>query len=254
MNQFYSFPRLQRAMLNDALRVAWPALFASLALLGITVLVCLNKGDPGDANTDVPMSQRLFAIYLGIAGLGLTSQSFQDMHHPLERYRYLLLPISNFERYLGRYLLTGPLFVLYVLVAFTIADWAGNFVSDLLLNVRHPRFDQFSENTGRIICVYLCVHALMFTGAICFRSHALIKTALTGLVVGLGSAAVVYVSMRIFYFDAFSWTRFEAVKNVSIMLQPMFTARWMNTSVIVAFVLWVLYVAYRCLKGHEVQE
>ena len=37
-------------------------------------------------------------------------------------------------------------------------------------------------------------------------------------------------------------------------LVPIFEAHWLNVTVLIGFALWILYVAYRCLRAHEVQE
>jgi hypothetical protein len=253
MSQFIHLPRLKRAMLNDLLPVAKPASLVLLIQLVVTALLYLGY-DREAGGEEIPISQSIFAGHLMIVGLVATSMSFRDMHHPLERYRYLMLPISNLERYLGRYLLTGPLFVVFMLVAFTLMDAAGNLVTHLLLDVTEPRFDQFSPLTGYLICAYLGCHALMFTGAIAFRSYALIKTVLTVLGVQFSTMVAAYLAARVFYHDAFVWTRFAPVKSAKFMLAPWFDASWMNISVGVLFAVWILYVAYRCLKAHEVQD
>jgi hypothetical protein len=253
MSQFFSTQRLQRAMLNDVLPLVKLAAWVTLIQLVITALLYLGY-DRERAGEDFPISQSIFAVYLLVVGLVLTSASFQDMHHPLERYRYLLLPISNFERYLSRYLLTGPLFVIFMIVAFTIMDWSGNLVTQWILETSEPLFNQFSKLTWWTVYVYLALHAIMFTGAICFRSYALVKTVLTTMLVCAGVPASVYLAMRIFYFDSFSWTKLKATKDIDVLLAPEFAARWMNEAVIVLFIAWILYIAYRCLKEHEVQE
>jgi len=253
MSQSLSIPRLRRQMLNDVLPLLKPASWVLLIQLVVTSLLYLgyNREHGGE---DIPISQSTFAAYLMIVGLVMTSMSFRDMHHPLERYRYLMLPVSNLERYLGRYLLTGPLYVIFMLVAFTIMDGAGNLVTHLVLNVTEPRFPQFSRITGYIVCGYLCAHVLMFTGAIAFRSWALIKTALTVLGVQFSTMVAAYIAARIFYPGSFDWTKLQPVREMKVMLTPQFDAKWMNISVGVLFLAWILYVAYRCLKAHEVQD
>lgn len=253
MSQSLSLPRLRRAMLNDVLPLVKPASWVLLIQLVVTALLYLGY-DRENGGEDIAISQGIFAACLMIVGLVMTSMSFRDMHHPLERYRYLMLPVSNFERYLGRYLLTGPLYVLFMLVAFTIMDGVGNLVTHLVLNVTEPRFDQFSRITGYIICGYLACHVLMFTGAIAFRSWALIKTALTVLGVQFSTMLAGYIAARIFYPGSFDWNRFSPAREMKLMLTPQFAEKWMNISVGILFAAWILYVAYRCLKAHEVQD
>ena len=102
--------------------------------------------------------------------------------------------------------------------------------------------------------MYLFVHLLAFMGAICFRSMNLLKSALTLAVFWVSMAAVGYLAMRILYFDAFEWGSFEPVKPIRMSLLPLFEAWWMNWAVALGFSAWLLYVAYRCLKAHEVQN
>jgi hypothetical protein len=252
MSQF-SLPRFQRLLLNDALRFVKPVVYANLALLGLTVLIYLNSFEPGQ-QTDPPLAQVLFGIYLMGQGLLFTSVSFQDMHHPLERYQYLMLPVSNLERFLSRYLVTGPLFILYVIATFFVMDWVGNQLASAWIDVREPSFTPFASGPWVLIRVYLFTHILMLTGAICFRSYALIKTVLSLVLLAASLGAVSYVAMRIFYWDAFSWRRFEPTGEIHMLVEPMFAASWMNITVAIGFALWILHVAYRCLRAHEVQD
>lgn len=251
MSQQLLFPRLRRALLNDALRIWKPVVIATVALLGLTTIIYINSFDPNDPD---PTSIVVFGLYLIGGGLVLTSLAFQDMHHPLERYRYLMLPISNLERFLCRYLLTGPLFLLYLIIAFSLVDWIANAIATRWTGHAEPLFDAFSVIPGWIMYGYMILHAMMLLGAICFRSYALIKTALTGMLVFCGTVASLYLSLRIFYFGSFSWTDIDPVKDLDLSLQPMFAVSWMNTAAGALFALWVLYVGYRCLKAHEVQD
>jgi hypothetical protein len=254
MSPIFSLPRFTRVLQNDALRMAKPLGIGTLALLGITVLNYLANFEPGHTPNNPPMSAILFGVYLIGTGLLMTSLSFHDMHHPLERYQYLLLPISNPERFLSRYLLTGPLLILYFAVAFAVMDWTGNELAELWRGASEPLFAPFSDRVLLIARTYLLLHIIAFTGAICFRSYALIKTALSVLLLMVSMGVAFYLSLRIFYFDVFSWTTLAGVKPLRMLLEPAFVADWMNTAVVIGFALWILYVAYRCLRAHEVQN
>ena len=58
----------------------------------------------------------IFFIYIVVGGAIFTSVIFSDMHHPLERFQFLTLPCSQVERFASKYLVTGPLFLVYGLV------------------------------------------------------------------------------------------------------------------------------------------
>lgn len=254
MSQTFSLPRFRRALQNDVLRIARPLLFGTLAMLGLICLIYVINFQPGHAADDPPANQVFFGLALGLSGLLFASSAFNDMHHPLERYHYLMLPVSNFERFLSRYLLTGPLLLLYVTVAFSIADWTGNQLAMWVKDASQPLFSPFTDISLWTVRIYLLLHTVAFTGAVCFRSYAWIKTTLTCLLVLASIPVVIYISMRIFYFDAFTWSSFKQTHDIRTHLLPFFAAHWLNVTVVVGFALWILYVAYRCLRAHEVQE
>jgi hypothetical protein len=254
MSQSFDFQRFRRVLANDALRIAKPTLMSTVALFALTGIIYVSNFDPGHATNDPPVNVVLFSIYLLAGGLLLTSIAFQDMHHPLERYQYLMLPISNLERFASRYLVTGPLLVVYFVVAFAVMDWTGNALADWLRGSRDPAFAPTSDQLLLIMRIYLGVHAIVFLGAICFRSYQLIKTALTLTLLCLSMPVVFYLSVRIIYFDKFDWNGWEPVRPLRLMLEPAFTNYWVNVGLITALVAWILYMAYRCLKAHEVQN
>jgi hypothetical protein len=220
----------------------------------LTVLIYLGNFEPGLA-AEPRVSLVLFPVYLFFAGLVMTGICYQDMHHPLERYQYLMLPCSNFERFLCRYLLTGPVLLLYVAVTFMAMDWVGNQVAGQVKDAREPLFSMFSAAVWLNVRIYLLLHVVALTGAICCRSYALLKTVLALLVLLVGLMASAYLAARIFYWDYFSWMHFAPLEKPGKMqLMPLFDASWLNVSVVVGFVVWILYAGYRCLCAHEVQD
>jgi hypothetical protein len=250
----FSLPRFQRLLLNDVLRLARPVLLTALVLLAGTVVIYVSNFKPGQIPLDPPLSTVFFGIFLFSMGLLLTSLIFRDMHHPLERYQYLMLPVSNLERYASRYLLTGPLFVICMLVSFSLMDWIGNQAAEWFNGASAPMFSWTTDSAVALIRVYLAVHVVVFLGAICFRSMNLVRTALAVVGFVFSMAAAGYLATRIFYFDAFTWSSLRPVKPLPMTLLPLFEASWLNWSIAVAFLAWLLYVAYRCLKAHEVQN
>ena len=90
--------RLRRLLLNDVLRLSRPVLLTALVLLTGTVVIYVANLEPGRIPMDPPLGTVFFGIYLIGMGLLLTSLIFRDMHHPLERYQYLMLPVSNLDR------------------------------------------------------------------------------------------------------------------------------------------------------------
>jgi hypothetical protein len=144
--------------------------------------------------------------------------------------------------------------VLYALLAFAAADAIANLLVGWLNGASYPPFAPFSAEVWINVRIYFAVHALALTGAVCFRSVALVKSALFVMAWAIGLLAIGYVALRIFYFDFFPLTSFHPDESLHLRLQPLFAASWMNWLVAVALVAWVLFVAYRCLRAHEVQD
>lgn len=252
MNTF-SLARFRRVLQNDALRMLRPVLYCTLGFLGLTLLLHATLTGP-DATTQPATSLVVFGIYLLGGGLLLTSLAFHDMHHPLEGYRYLMLPCSNSERFLSRYLLTGPLLLLYVVGSFAAMDWLASLLTAFWADAREPAFSPAAPAALVMMRVYLFAQALVFTGAICCRSLALPRTLLFLLATCAGLLAVLYVAVRIFYWNHFDWTDWRPVRPLGFALVPLFAATWMNVLAAVGFTLWMLRVAYRSLCTHEVQD
>ena len=208
MSQFFSLPRFRRVLQNDVLRISRPLMFGTLAMLGLVCVAYLIGFEPGRHGDDPAAGVVFFGLILGLAGLLFTSSSFNDMHHPLERYHFLMLPASNFERFLSRYVLTGPLLLLYVVVAFTAMDWTANHLASWAKDASVPLFSPLGAIPLLLMKIYLLLHTVMLTGAIWFRSYAWIKTALSFLLVLASMPVVIYISLRIFYYDSFSWGSF----------------------------------------------
>lgn len=248
MNSF-SVTRFRRLVANDLQNAAKPLAMITLAALGaVALLYYLVLHGEGDARS--PLRHVLFGIFMFGAGLIYTSVIFSDLHHATERYRYLMLPCSNAERFLSRYLLTGPLFLLYAIAAYFIMDRVGDFVSSAPI----PPFSPFDFAPRWNIIAYVLSHVLYFTGAIFFRSFSLIKTALTLALLEVSVLAVGYLSLRVFFPAGFSGLSFNQNTEIQLPLIPLFSAMWMNVAAIAGFALWILFVAYRCLCEHEVQD
>src|SRR5688572_7721339 len=115
----FSWPRFQRVFANDLLQQWRKIWIGTLALAGSGLVAYLTNVDP-QAAVRPTLYEALFPTALLGGGLIFASTIFADLHHPLRRFHYLTLPCSNLERFLSRYLLTGPIFYLYVLAAYAI--------------------------------------------------------------------------------------------------------------------------------------
>jgi hypothetical protein len=252
MNDF-SLWRFGRVIQNDALRIARPVLYATVALFGVTVLSYLGTFQRALPDEQA-LSFRMFGIYLNLAGLLLTGVAFQDLHHRLDRYRYLMLPVSSLERLLSRYLLTGPLFVLYATLAFAAFDVAGKQAVQMYWEIDLPLFSPFTGQTMWLIFFYMLAHSIMLIGAICFRAHAFLRTLLVLMALVLLMVLVENLAERIFFPELYSWKQFERLSPLPVELAPEFQAPWANMAFISGLFVWLFFIAYACLRDHETSD
>jgi hypothetical protein len=252
MNLF-SLPRFIRLLQNDVLRIARTVLPATAGMLG-PIVVAYVKSFPRAKPTDDPTHIVLFGVCLIGAGLLLTGVAFRDMHHPLQRNHYLMLPCSNFERLLSRYLLTGPLLVLYGSLAFMALDFIGNQITGMWIHEKQLAFSPFTTESLAVIKGYLMAHVVVFIGAICFRTHALIKTIL--FLTGMFFAMLLLENAleRAIFPELFSWTQFDRIRQPAYDNLGYFTATWLNIAIVISFFAWLLVIAYLCLRDHEATD
>jgi hypothetical protein len=241
--------RFRRVFLND-LQQQWRRLWiATLAIAGVLLVTYLTNIDPRAARQP-DLYAGLFPAALLLGGLAFTSVIFADLHHPLQRFHYLMLPCSNLERFLGRYLLTGPLLYLYVLVVYAIVDWTGAAISGSLRGYSAAAFAPFEPRMVGVAGQYFLLHAVTILGAIFFRSYALAKTAVAAGAIGSAVVLAQLVAIRLLYFKDFSTLLpLESEMPVRLYVPP----QSVMTTLAFLFGIWVLYVAYQCLREHEVQ-
>jgi hypothetical protein len=249
MNTF-NFQRFMRLCCNDVLWLAKPLLRATLAMMVVGLLIGLtNSGGQQDVYIV------LFPIVLLGAGLVFASLSFSDMHHPLQRFHYLTLPCSNLERFVSRYLLSAPLFYLYAVAAYFVFDFILRLLIRKFAEIAPPVFDPLNPMILDFTLAFFLTHALVFTGAIHFRSYTLVKTVLSGALIAVGLALLQLLSVKVFYWDYFpAFLSLEAERDFRLSTPPWLAEPLVIYSVLAAAWVWVMYIAFQCLKDHEVQD
>jgi hypothetical protein len=246
----FNASRFLQLVSNDVLQ-QWRKIWISTLALAGTGLICYVLNVDPHAATRPPIYEFLFTAALIGGGLALTSTIFGDMHHPLQSAQYLTLPCSNLERFFSRYLITGPVYYLYALVGYALFDWVGALIAETILDARAAAFAPFSPRMLHMTLYYFGIHALTFAGAIYFRSYALIKTALSVVLIWLGLLLVYVVALRLIYWDYFTTLLpNESIARIKFVAVPL----WLQGAGACLLYLWVLYIAYQCLREHEVQR
>ncbi len=169
----FDMTRLMKLAIND-IRMQSKAIFIfSLALLIFILILPFDLTN----NTNV------YLIILYISGFLISGSAFKDLHDPYKAHHSLMLPCSNLERFLNRWLLTSVgyaiallgLYYIFILVHFLILLSlmnAGMFHEHVkLMNIIDP-------NLWISIGRYIIFQSAILLGAITFKKHSLIKTAL----------------------------------------------------------------------------
>jgi hypothetical protein len=238
---------LFRRDLQQQWRKIW---IATLALAGIGLVALLFNLDARAAGKP-ELYQMLFPVALIGAGLVFTSTIFADLHDPAQRAHFLTFPCSNLERFVSRYFLSGPLYLVYALIVYAAVDVVAALLANTAMGTSAAASSPFERGMLQVALAYFGLHALMFGGAIYFRSHALIKTLLSVVTIWFGLVFTQLVALRIFY-----WNYFTTLLPVeSAMPRPAFVPEpaLMLAAGCVLFV-WVLYIAYQCLREQELQR
>ncbi len=244
------WPRFQRLFLNDLQTQGRKILMGSAGALVVGVLLYLTV--MSGPNGDVLLYRAFFIIAMYAGGLTLTSMIFSDMHHPDERYFYLMQPVSNFERILSRYLISGPLFHVYFVALYYVFEMVARVLSNLFFGQAAQFFDYRDSVIQGASRLYLVAHAVVLLGAIYFRSYALAKTilSLAGLV--LACITVLWFSMRLVFWDYFpSLFAFAPANEPATSFHPANWPTYIHWFIAVALYLWVLFIAYTTLQDHE---
>lgn len=130
------------------------------------------------ANT-LPQHSLFFSATVFIGGALISSAIFRDLHDEGTAIQYLTLPVSQLTKYLVAWVLTGPLYLLFVLAMYGVGV--------LIHIIDHSYWGSSSLDLGLLITTdqYLSFNAFLLLGSICFKKLPLIKTLLVMLVVFL---------------------------------------------------------------------
>lgn len=130
-------------------------------------------------------SAYFFLLYAG--GFWITSHIFDDCLRSQKAALFLMLPCSNIERFLSKWLLTAVIFPLGLLVLYYLFSALGVFLHEF---GSHQSLEMISLAVPHLwigLEQYLVLQSLVMLAAISFRSHALIKLFLVAGVLLIGT-------------------------------------------------------------------
>lgn len=207
MNNYFSAYRLSHLLINDLKQ------HAVMIFISAVVLLIFFSVLP-----------YVFVLYIG--GFILTSTAFNDLHDRQRAHLFIMLPCSNLERFISKWFLTSLGYAIGTLIV---------YYCSLLLK---KNTQEFSLYILRDVGNYIILQSIVLLGAITFKKHALIKTALFVSIVFMLLSGLTMLNVWLFYPHYFN----PMMDSISIR-------KYMDFWVLIAPFCW--YVAYLKLTEYE---
>lgn len=115
-------------------------------------------------------------LYIG--GFIVTSLAFKDLHDHSKAHLFLMLPCSNLERFLSRWLLTSVIYALGTLLLYYVYSLVSTVVLIQIFNKQSSTLPLIDSELWMGILKYIILQSVVLLGAISFKRFILIKTAL----------------------------------------------------------------------------
>jgi hypothetical protein len=199
------------------------------------------------------LSEGLFYIFTFVGGALLTSVIYNDMHHPLERYQYLTLPCSALERFTSKFIITCPMYLLYALLVIMGFKLLAPAIFGLSGSTGAPILPFDDIPFRYLLILFLTGQVLFLIGATVFRNYAVLKTGFSLFVLPYTFFLVTMVALKVIYFDHYDrfWTLKTNTEIYPGIEFQLLRHEYFIMTIWGVFYLWLIYIAYTCLKDHE---
>lgn len=172
------------------------------------VLLIINIASCGTAD-HWDLHSIFYPLTLLLSGLIYASYSFSVLGDRLMGPVYLVLPASQFEKYLGKFLLSTVGILVFTTAGYLLVSLAGSGISSLAFGRAHRIFNPFDLKYVQFLRLFLVNHAVLFFGSVYFRRHAIFKTFLSLFILAVALSIVATVLTRIIFLDHFQGLTFR---------------------------------------------
>lgn len=130
----------------------------------------------------VPQLSPLYQIALFGGGILISSSSFKKIHEKNTAMLYMTLPVSTATRYLSLWLMTGPIYLIFITFLYALG---------MILSIFQGLFFYFDIFSFSYVCLnYLILNAIFLWGSVTFKKLSLIKTLFSLLIFGIVLAII----------------------------------------------------------------
>lgn len=231
-NNRFDLKRLSRLMANDLRLQAKTILIIASTLVVFFALLPFHilGGTTG------------YFLILYTGGFIISSFAFNELHDRQRAYLALMLPCSNLERFLNKWLLTSVGYAIGVLILYYLFSLLSFVVNRFVFQQPVAIINVTQPGLWVGIGKYIILQSIVLLGAITFKKYALLKTALAlGCVLMIASAFSVLIAWM------FCPTCFQGETFITTVFRGGYFTFW----VIAAPVCW--YVTYLRLTEYELK-
>lgn len=183
-----------------------------------------------------------------LSGFIFTSQIFIELNDPKKSYAYLTLPVSNIEKLLGSWFISGPFYAF----VFTILILLIRIISGLITKSGANVFDFFDDRYFKSLGTFLSLQSVFFLGAIWFRKNNFLKTILSVIIIFF---LIGFFTLVIFglIFQGYNMENMNLNKDQFMpILDFEFILSMLNIGVGVLLPIFLIVVSYFKLKERQV--
>lgn len=166
-----------------------------------------------------PSDQLYFSFFtniLFIGGFVVTSRIFKEMHRKETAQNYLLLPASNFEKFLSRLLISTIGIAAITIIGVTAISYLSEGVNILIFKRHNEIFNPLTKSVRVLIAHYFVAQSLYFLGAVYFRKRNFIKTINAIFLFAISVLIMGILFGRMVYFDFFDG--FFSIGNIDLLI------------------------------------
>ena len=160
-NQFFSFTRFGHLLRRDFSKSG--KAFLILMTIMFVVWTINTTAQADDRENELHMM--MFSQWLLIGGFIISSLAFYEFIKPTERQFYLQLPASNYEKFVSRWLLTGIVYTLGLILYYWLFSHVANWIGTSFYNYKFDAFTPFRGKSLIAIKSYLAAHTIFLAGA-----------------------------------------------------------------------------------------
>lgn len=256
LDSIFQAKRFAQVLRRD-LQLEWKTLLiGAVAMIGFLKIVLLIGYTDGGSNSSAWFHSFGFPFALFVGGYLFTASIFNEMDTQTGRHFYLLIPASQGEKFLSKFLLTTVVYIGLTILLYQIFAWLASWFLLSQFNIALPAFQPFSHQNLEFLAFYFVTQSVFFLGAVQFRRFAFGKTVATLAVIGVVLALFLILVFRLVFHDQFQGSTMDTGQfgvGINIQLES-FLKKYSHTLenlfwYLTAPIMWL--VAFLKLKETE---